>query len=59
MCNKEPYALCEGCNRPACEEHFTKALCDCCMDEVEAMTEDEQEQLNQEIIAMLERGELP
>ncbi len=41
MCNicdkKESLTLCEGCNKLACEEHFTEALCNTCMAKVKAM----------------------
>ncbi|MCC5467648.1 hypothetical protein [Pelosinus baikalensis] len=30
-------SLCEGCNKLACEDHYTKALCDTCMAKVESL----------------------
>jgi hypothetical protein len=37
ICGLSPSTLCEGCNTLACEDHYTQALCDTCMDKVKAM----------------------
>ena len=36
---KEDLTRCEGCNKLACEDHYTQALCDSCMAKVEAMSD--------------------
>lgn len=59
ICGEEPYALCDGCGKLACEEHFTEAICDTCIAAMEAMSEEERAALDQECIELLERGQLP
>lgn len=59
ICGEEPYALCEGCGKPACLAHFEQALCDSCIAEMEALSEEERAELDRQCTELLERGELP
>lgn len=57
ICGESPSILCEGCNEFSCEQHFTEALCDTCIEKIDEMSAEEREAIDYECIEALERGE--